>query len=83
MLQAPMFDGLPFYVGALAQDVGGAAEHRTFDWMKANASKVAPLGGCPGMGERTPSSTRASTAAGAMCFRLRRAPAMRRWRWRT
>ena len=47
MLQAPMFDGLPFYVGALAQDVGGAAEHRTFDWMKANASKVAPLGGMP------------------------------------
>ena len=26
MLQAPMFDGLPFDAGTLAQDVGGSAE---------------------------------------------------------
>ena len=26
MLQAPMFDGLPFDAGPLAQDVGGSAE---------------------------------------------------------
>ncbi len=55
------------YLGARVDEAKWPAivEHCTFEYMKRNAAKSAPLAESCGMAARKPSSTRAPTAAGA------------------